>query len=113
MIMDEDLKMILLTLFGYMFFAVVTVFLYAGVKYFRKRRKSSRSNSDSDLELESQRQFSSPLIENAEMEFSRAPQQKRPSIHRWENWGEWVKTDSYEETENTNPEITPKKNSLK
>ena len=111
--MDEDLKMILLTLFGYMFFAVVTILLYAVVKYFRKRRKSSRSIDDSDFELENQRQLSSAFIENEETEFNKTPQQKRLSIHRWENWGDWVKTESSEDTENKSPEKSSKKNSLK
>ena len=111
---DEDLQMIILTLFGYMFFAVVTIFLFAFVKYLRNRKRDNTQDSEINESLDNRSQLSSVLIEKSENEFSRTvlPTQKL-TTHRCENWGELAQNADIEEIEKLEQENKSTKNSLK
>lgn len=67
--MDEDLKMILMTFFGYFLFALITIIFYATFKYIWTKKKEIDSEKDLGESFDKQSSLSSIMIDKAESDY--------------------------------------------
>lgn len=90
--MDEDLKMILMTFFGYFFFALITIIFYAAFKYVNAKKTETDSEKDMSESFDKQSSLSSIMLEKVDSDFEtlRNDRIQDLAMHKCEHCGDII-----------------------